>query len=74
MITTEDDGRGFDYEKKIKSKSKGHGLVNITNRVNFLRGHLHVESREGVGTTYIINLPLSAKPVNSPEHDKVIDC
>jgi len=74
VITTEDDGRGFDYEKKIKSKSKGHGLVNITNRVNFLRGHLHVESREGVGTTYIINLPLSAKPVNSPEHDKVIDC
>ncbi|MBD0256087.1 MAG: AAA family ATPase [Cytophagales bacterium] len=74
VITTEDDGRGFDYEKKIKSKNKGQGLVNITNRVNFLRGHLHVESREGVGTTYIINLPLAAKPVNAPEYDKTIDC
>jgi predicted ATPase/signal transduction histidine kinase len=73
VITTEDDGRGFDYEKKIKSRNKGQGLVNITNRVNFLRGHLHVESREGVGTTYIINLPLTAKPVNSPEYDKTID-
>ncbi|HEX8528674.1 MAG TPA: GAF domain-containing sensor histidine kinase, partial [Cytophagales bacterium] len=74
VITTEDDGRGFDYEKKIKSRNKGLGLVNITNRVNFLQGHLHVESREGAGTTYIINLPLTAKPVTTPEYDKTIDC
>jgi signal transduction histidine kinase len=45
----------------MKSKNKGKGLTNITNRINFLRGSMRVESSEGKGTTFIIDLPLAVK-------------
>jgi signal transduction histidine kinase len=71
VITVEDDGKGFDYQKKLKSKNKGKGLINIINRINFLQGELHVESGLNKGTTFILHLPLHIKSANPLDHDKV---
>ncbi len=56
-ITMEDDGKGFNY-KKIKSKNKGIGLSNISSRVDYMKGKLHIDAAEGRGTTVIIDIPL----------------
>lgn len=58
LITVEDNGKGFDYEKKLKSKTKGKGLLNIVNRIKLLHGTLRVESNKNQGTTYMVELPL----------------
>lgn len=73
VIMAEDDGKGFDFQKKIKSRSKGKGLTNITNRINFMRGTLRVESSEDFGTSFIIHLPLTFKLVNLLTDDQITD-
>ncbi|QHT69780.1 AAA family ATPase [Rhodocytophaga rosea] len=73
VIMAEDDGKGFDFQKKIKSRSKGKGLTNITNRINFMRGTLRVESSEDFGTSFIIDLPLTFKLVNLLTDDQITD-
>ena len=52
VILVEDDGKGFDPDKKYKSM----GLENIRSRVNYLRGSLEIDSREGIGTSFIIHI------------------
>lgn len=56
-IQYSDDGKGFDPLAKLGSKSIG--LNSIQSRVNFLTGEIHIESKEGFGTTYNIQLPNS---------------
>lgn len=56
-ITIEDNGKGFNY-KKVKSQNKGIGLSNISSRVDYMKGKLHIDSSEGRGTTAIIDIPL----------------
>lgn len=73
VIMAEDDGKGFDFQKKIKSKSKGKGLTNISNRINFMRGSMRVESSANSGTSFIIHLPLSFKLVNLLTDDQITD-
>ena len=47
----EDNGTGFDYEKKIKEQSnKGMGLFNISSRVSAIGGRITVESNKFIGT------------------------
>jgi histidine kinase len=58
-ITAEDDGKGFNYEKTIKSNKKGRGLINILNRVNYLNGVIQHDSSPGNGTIVVIELPLA---------------
>jgi len=53
-ITVEDDGIGFD--KEILKYSKGIGWVNIQNRVEFLKGHLDIQSAPGEGTSVHIEM------------------
>lgn len=48
-----DDGRGFDYTLAYG----GMGLVNIQNRVNFLKGTLTIESNSS-GSLFLITIPL----------------
>lgn len=48
-----DDGRGFDYTRAYG----GMGLVNIQNRVNFLKGTLTIESNSS-GSLFLITIPL----------------
>ncbi|HYN98877.1 MAG TPA: histidine kinase, partial [Actinomycetota bacterium] len=58
MLTFEvaDTGCGFD----MSSSSRGHGLQNMSDRVDALGGTLNVESSEGIGTTVTGRIPARA--------------
>ena len=53
-VTVEDDGKGFDPE--ILNHAKGIGWTNIQSRVDFLKGKLDIDTREGRGTSVLIEL------------------
>jgi two-component system, NarL family, sensor kinase len=53
-VTVEDDGKGFDTA--IINKPAGMGWSNITNRVEFLKGKLDVDSQSGKGTSVHIEI------------------
>lgn len=51
LLKYEDNGHGFDYEKRLKDKNnKGMGLLNITSRVAAIGGKISVESNKFIGT------------------------
>lgn len=54
FLSISDNGIGFDTSKKVK----GIGLQNISNRVEFYSGNLHIETSPGNGCELIINIPL----------------
>lgn len=58
FITIEDDGKGFDV--RAKEKSPGTGLLNICNRVRFLKGKLDITSVINEGTALNIELHVEA--------------
>lgn len=53
-ITVEDDGIGFDSEKR--NKENGLGLTNLENRVNYLNGKIEVHSVINEGTSVTIQI------------------
>jgi signal transduction histidine kinase len=55
-LVMEDDGIGFDSTKE--NYQTGLGLKNLTERINKLKGSFHIDSREGKGTTIIIDIPV----------------
>jgi two-component system, NarL family, sensor kinase len=55
-ITVEDDGKGFD--KAILKQQAGMGWSNITNRVDFLKGKIDVDSQSGKGTSVHIEIEI----------------
>lgn len=55
FLQISDDGIGFDLEK---SKNKSFGLTNIQNRISELGGKVNIETSEGNGTKYNIEIPL----------------
>jgi two-component system, NarL family, sensor kinase len=52
-ITVEDNGVGFNL-----SQSKGAGLGNIRQRVEFLNGTIDWDSSPGNGTSVLVEIPL----------------
>lgn len=52
IIHVEDDGKGFNPKKNFKSM----GLENIKSRINYLKGSMEIDSRRGIGTSYLINV------------------
>jgi len=64
-ILIEDNGCGFDIEDK--ALMSGHGLKNIQWRINYLKGDLELESKENVGTTFSIHIPVSKEEINLVE-------
>ena len=56
VILVEDNGRGFDPEKK--SEHQGIGLSNVKVRVEHLDGTIEFDSSPEHGTTVIVNIPL----------------
>ena len=59
-IEVEDDGVGFDtseFRSKV-SKTGGFGLFNVRERLEYLGGHLEVESNSGHGTRITLIAPL----------------
>jgi signal transduction histidine kinase len=58
QIRIEDNGKGFDPAVASQPPSHGLGLVSVRERVAGLGGTLSVESRAGIGTRLLVNLPL----------------
>jgi signal transduction histidine kinase len=56
VIILNENGRGLDKEK-IK-QSKGLGWRNIFARIQLLNGSIDVESKPGLGSTFIIKIPI----------------
>jgi signal transduction histidine kinase len=52
--TIEDDGEGFDLRFV---REDGIGLIGMRERLALIEGRLHVESRPGVGTTIVAEVP-----------------
>jgi signal transduction histidine kinase len=52
-ITVEDDGVGFE-----QLNTKGAGLINIRQRVEFLKGTIDWNSTAGEGTSVLVEIPL----------------
>jgi signal transduction histidine kinase len=62
-IEVEDDGVGFDtsgFRSKV-SKTGGFGLFNVRERLEYLGGHLEVESKPGHGTRITLIAPLKSE-------------
>ncbi|MEB8329566.1 sensor histidine kinase [Flavobacteriaceae bacterium KMM 6897] len=53
-LTVEDDGKGF-YPENL-NQTKGMGWANIKNRINFLGGVIHIDSKPGKGTSVHIEI------------------
>lgn len=58
ILKSRDNGRGFDYTKKLEENS-GFGLRNLFNRTDLLQGEISINTAEGKGTEYVIEIPLS---------------
>jgi two-component system, NarL family, sensor kinase len=54
MVT--DDGKGIPKDI-LESPQKGLGLKNLQKRVDYLMGHLHIDSHSD-GTTIIVTVPV----------------
>jgi signal transduction histidine kinase len=54
-IQVEDDGVGFDVTKR---RAVGFGLFGIKERLDHIRGHLHIKSKPGHGTIVTLAVPL----------------
>jgi two-component system nitrate/nitrite sensor histidine kinase NarX len=57
-INIRDDGRGFDSRKLVAQETFHYGLEIMRERANQLQGSLHMESKQGVGTTVLLRIPL----------------
>ncbi len=59
ILSIEDDGKGFDLRKSIRTgyKKRGMGLLNMRERVEILDGDFTIESQRGIGTKIIVSIP-----------------
>ncbi len=63
ILTAEDNGVGFDPHAAFDAD--GMGLKNLRSRVQYLQGHLSIESTPGRGSSFFIEIPLSAPSIGS---------
>lgn len=57
LLTIEDDGRGFDYHRQ-QEKDRNFGLESIQNRANSISAVLTIETKQGYGTTIMVEIPI----------------
>lgn len=62
VFTAEDNGTGFDYNKKYD----GYGLVSVADRVELLGGTIDIESKE-TGTAFRVTVPNFAEEPEAPK-------
>lgn len=69
LIIVEDNGRGFDAEKLLRSRSheKRLGLYGMRERANLIGGELTIESQPGAGTTIFVEVPLDDNRLLNPD-------
>ncbi|UII20456.1 PAS domain-containing protein [Fulvivirga ligni] len=58
VLTIEDDGVGFDYQKKMEDENQSFGLRSMTNRINSIFGSIEIDSSKGNGTVVIVEVPI----------------
>lgn len=59
LCTVQDDGVGFNPEAALsRNGKKGLGLIGIQERLNVLKGRLHIKSQSGRGSKLFITVPL----------------
>lgn len=51
-LVVEDNGKGFNPE--LWDKSTGMGFSNLKNRVNYLKGSIHINTQSGEGSSFLI--------------------
>jgi signal transduction histidine kinase/ligand-binding sensor domain-containing protein len=61
-----DNGRGMQRDERGKTRSKGGGLgiVDMRERLSFLKGTLEISPRGKRGTTLTVRIPLQAQPTS----------
>jgi signal transduction histidine kinase len=59
LLSTEDDGQGFDHEEMRRTKG-GLGLLNLQSRTDVMGGEFSFESGKGKGTKYLFEIPLQS--------------
>ncbi len=59
-----DEGKGFDLKEALNSR-KGHGLLNIQQRVKTLNGKVIMKASPGIGVNVHIELPIEAGLIES---------
>lgn len=57
-ILCKDNGKGFDYSTSLEG-DKGLGLKNISTRIELLNGKSIVQSKKGVGTAFLFEIPIA---------------
>lgn len=60
LLTVSDDGKGFEPNR---NNNEGIGLINLTNRVKYLSGKIHIDSTPGSGTEIHIKIPINQELV-----------
>ncbi len=65
-INYSDDGKGFDLDKTLESKSLG--LTSIQSRVGFLQGDLKIDSKLNEGVKYDFEIPVEPEKYNKVEN------
>lgn len=58
ILSSKDNGKGFRYEDRLE-QGTGFGLRNLLSRTDVLSGVLFIDSKEGKGTIYTIEIPLT---------------
>jgi signal transduction histidine kinase len=62
LVTVSDNGAGFDLGKPVtQSATGGYGLFSVRERVGFMGGEMHIDSKPGHGTLVVLNLPLETQ-------------
>ncbi len=56
-LIIQDNGKGFDKQIIAKKSQRSFGLLNLEERVNYLKGSFEMETAPGKGTKYIFILP-----------------
>jgi signal transduction histidine kinase len=57
-LIVQDNGKGFDKLTLAKKAQRSFGLLNIEERVHYLKGRFDLQTAPGKGTKYIFNLPV----------------
>lgn len=56
-LVVQDNGKGFDRSILSKKAQRSFGLLNLEERVKYLRGKFELETAPGKGTKYIFHIP-----------------
>lgn len=57
-LIVQDNGKGFDKATLAKKAQRSFGLLNIEERVSYLKGRFELQTAPGKGTKYIFHLPV----------------